>query len=367
MKKRLLAAVILTTAALAGSAQSIVVADSLDRRPVAGTTVIARSGLIKGLTDADGRIAVAEADLPLTLRCMGYRPTAVAAPADTVWLAPTAYTLAEVVVTPTDRPVSRVVCFAREYSTGITGADTLQLYCEYMAEAFLVDGKVKGYRKADARLSRRNVRRYARIARHQTPDSIFKPSADDDIAELSWFSFMSFLPDERVELPLALRNGAEADTVPGKYGPKLISRLRNNTFTRSADCLSDHKNRIWSPWIFKLIGMTIDISSAGWTMTYAAAPGTAAFGIHDLVSLTCNIGMLGRGKWIKKAVGSKHPIEMNSYLEVYPVEITHLTVDEYRGARDNWDRIPFSTPSGLTPVSPAVASLVDTLDGLTLE
>lgn len=342
-------------------ADNMTVVDDADNSPVGGATVIGSSGMILGRTDSYGRIQISDSrDFPVTVRCIGYEPLSIMELADTARLVPASYELGELVVTPVDRPIMRVVCFAREYSSGITGADTLQLYCEYMTESFLAEENVKGYKGYDAKPSVRNAARYARMTKDGR-DSIFRPSYNDDIRELSWFDFLAFLPTERIEAPEAIRNGFESDTVPGKYGPKFIFRKKNNLFTKTADVLSDHKNRKWSPWFLKLIGMTVDINAGSWSLSFRANPANT-YSIRDFVSGTYNIQMLGRGKWLKKAFGTSYPIEMDTYIELYPVDIQHLTVSEYKERKDEFDRIPFQLPEAVQPLSPSIKTLVDRID-----
>lgn len=353
--------IVMLFAYCSGSAGDLIVTDAGDGSPVSGATVITRSGMILGLTDDGGRIAIDDlSGLPLIVRCIGYEPLSIMELADTARLVPASYELGELVVTPVDRPIMRVVCFAREYSSGITGADTLQLYCEYMTESFLAEGKVKGYKGYDAKPSVRNVARYARMTKDGR-DCIFRPSYNDDIRELSWFDFLAFLPTERIEAPESIRNGLESDTVPGKYGPKFIFRKKNNLFTKTADVLSDHKNRKWSPWFFKLIGMTVDINVGSWSLSFRANPADT-YSIRDFVSGTYNIQMLGRGKWLKKAFDTSYPIEMDTYIELYPVDIQHLTVSEYKERKDEFDRIPFQLPEAVQPLAPSIKALVDRID-----
>lgn len=359
--KRISLILALIVAVVAGlGAKTYTVVDSRDKAPIIGATVIGHSGIIKGLTDNDGRISVSDDDMPITIRCIGYDPIVASPSNDTISMVSAAYDLNEVVVTPADRPIKRVICFARDYSSGVTGADTMQYYCEYMAEAFVVDGKVKGYRKSDAKPSARGFKRYARIAK-EGRDSIFKPKHGDDITMLSWFDFMAFLPDEKIAVSEALRNGAEADTVPGKYGPKFICRKKNGVFTKTADVLSDHKNRTWSPFLFKLLGLTIDITAGSWTLTFADN-GENSFGIHEFIGGAYNIHIVGRGKWLKKVFNTKEPVDMDAYLELYPVEITNLTVDEYKNLRDEFTPIPFQYPDNIQPISPAIDSLVKRIE-----
>ncbi len=352
----------LCLAALSADAgRRVQVLDGTDGAPLAGATVIDKSGVILGITDGDGLITVAsESSFPVTVRCVGYEP--VESSGDVVRMEVAALPLNELVVSLGDRPIKRVLCFAREYSSGIAGADTMLYYCEYMAEAFIADGKVKGYKSHDAKPCAKAYKRYARIVK-QGQDSVFRPRTGDDVADLSWFDFMAFLPSEKVELPDALRGGADADTVHGKYGPQFIYRRKNGVFSKTADVLSNHKDRKWSPFIFKLLGITVDIDAGSWTMTYADND-QGQYGINDFISGTYNIHLIGRGKWIKKLFGTKLPVEMSTYLELCPVEITNCTVAEYKEMTDDFTRLPFRYPDSLRPLSPAVQQLVEQVDSL---
>ncbi len=359
----LILSVILSIGFLAKAVSPMNVVDAGDNGPIAGATVIAKSGMILGLTDENGQIEIGNNNYPIIIRGIGYEPLEITMHTDTARLMPTVYELGEFVVTPADRPIARVVCFAREYSSGITGQDTLQLYCEYMTESFLADGKVKGYKSYDAKPSERKIRRYARITKDGR-DSIFRPSHNDDIKDLSWFDFMAFLPTERTEAPSSIKSGAETDSVPGKHGVKFVYRKKNRQFSKTADVLSDHKDRRWSPWIFKLLGLTVDIEVASWTLSFKAND-SDIYDINNFSSGTYNIHMTGRGKWIKKAFDTKLPIEMDTYLELYPVKITHHTVEEYKELRDKFEPIPFRQPENLSSISPAVEQLIDKIDSKT--
>lgn len=342
-------------------AEQITVVDSQDRSPVAGATVIGRSGMILGQTDATGRIEIRSHDnFPLTIRCVGYEPTEVCSSEEVINLVPGTYELSELVITPVERPVTRVVCFAREYSSGIVGADTMQLYCEYMTESFIAEGKVKGYKGIDAKPSVHAVRRFGRITMDGR-DSVFRPRYDDDVATLSWFSFITSLPSDKTEAPEAIKAGAERDSVEGKYDLKFAYRKKNNLFTKTTNMLSDHKDHKWSPTLLKLLGLTVDITDASCSLSFRCNE-KDSYGIEDFVSGIYNLSITGRGKWLKKMFSTKEPIEMDTYIEIYPVEMRRITVDEYKELRKEFDKIPFSHPQGIQPVSPAIATLVERIN-----
>lgn len=361
IRNRILLSMVLTIAFfLCVNGKDFTVVDAKDGSPVIGATVFGNSGVIKGLTGKSGDITISTSELPATIQCIGYEQAIASSVDDTIKLMPATYELKEIAISPADRPIKHVVCFAREYSSGLVGSDTLQYYCEYMADAFITYGKVKGYRSIDSRPHIKSEKRYGRISKIDN-DSVFKPKGDDEITELSWFEFLAFLPDEKEKTPEAIKNGSETDTVPGKYGPKFIYRKKNGLFTKSCDMLNNHKNRKWSPLFFKLLGMTTEITIGTWTLSFDESE-SDTYGITEFLSGTYNISLVGKGRWIKKAFHSKEPIEMNSYVEIYPVDITNLTVEEYKEIRDEFTPISFRYPDGIQPLSPSIQALIERID-----
>lgn len=355
-------ALLVAMLSVAAVAKAFVVVDEGDKSPVIGATVIGKSGLILGQTDVNGHISVTNhSDLPITVRCMGYEQLEFSGQSDTVLLVPADYQLSEVVVSPVERPITRVVCFGREYCTGVTDGDTMQIYCEYMTEAFLVDGKVKGYKKSDADLKVRNTKMYARIAKKDGCDSLFRPRKDDDVTLLTWFPYLAAFPKKAIQMPQPMLDGAETDTVMGKYAPKIMYRKKNNTFTRSINFLSDYKAGEWSPGILKLLGLTVDFQDITINESYVLND-RGVYGLYDFANAVYNIHMLARGKMIKKAMHTKDAIEMDSFFEFFPVEITHCTIEEYKELRSDKDPIPFKSPADLAPLAPAVQSLIERID-----
>lgn len=69
----------------------------------------------------------------------------------------------------------------------------------------------------------------------------------------------------------------------------------------------------------------------------------------------------------KRIFSVQQPIRINSYIEQYPVEITHLTVEEYKGQKEQRKdktagTIKVQKPESLTPLSPAVEQLIERVD-----
>lgn len=340
---------------------AIVLTDSTDRTPIIGASVISQNGMIIGITDDNGRIEVKPNDYPLSIRCMGYE--ALTQPnqnVDSIYMTPASYTLKEVVVAPTDRPITRVVTYAREYCTGSTPNDTLQFYCEYMLEYYFADGKVKGYSKSHQSSHMVAVKRYGRIVKGNELDSVMRPKYDDDITTLSFMSNMAFVPYEKMELTDAMKAGAVADTVHGKYFPKFTYRLNNGYFSVDCDALSNYKTHSFNPWFFKMLGMTMDMKQANWTMMYRQND-RGVYDLTDFIYNTGNLCIIGKGKLLKKMIGVTDAIEINGYIEQYPIEIERLTVDEYKEQKKTYyeHREDFKMPDNVQPLAPAIQKLLN--------
>lgn len=227
-----------------------------------------------------------------------------------------------------------------------------------MLEYFFADGKVKGYDRSDASASPMRSRRFGRIANSTGLDSVMRPSYDSDIASLSFLSNMAFVPFEEKDEPEVMSEGALSDTVQGKYFPKFIYRKSNGLFTVEADALADYKDHHWSPWFFKMLGMTMEMQSARWQLAYRQTD-AGRYGIYDFLCGTYNLFVLGKGRLFKKLLGIKDAIGIDCYIEQYPVEIERLTVDEYKVLKKDWlgRREEFRVPANVQPLPPAIERL----------
>jgi len=335
----------------------MVVISDADSLPVVGVTLLSHSGHIIGATDNRGAVAIPSlADFPISFRSIGYEVTTIAEPKDSVILKSVAYELPEVSVSAAERPVKRVLCYAREYSTGTAGRDTMQLYSEYMLEAYLVEGKVKGYHSSDSALRYKNVRRFARIVASESVDTIFMPGDDDDITLLAWGSEFCRLPKGKVEVTDAIRDGAASDSISGKYGIADLLLNGEGRFTKVHDYLSDHKGHRWSPPLMKLFGLTMDISRFSASTCYQQND-RGVYDIYDMLFLSTNLDVLARGKMFRWIFKSKEPLKMSSYIELYPVDITSLTISEYKESRKDKTPEYFRYPDYALPEIPAAARL----------
>lgn len=344
---RLTVAAIMCLTSAGAFAFSLVVAGGDDRQPLAGAALMTANGTIKGLTDERGAIALTEADLPATVRYMGYDDATLTAAADTVFLSPRAFELSEMVVQPEDRPVLKLRCYIREYTSAAYGTDTLQLFGEYMSDYFLPAKKVKGFKSNTATI--RVQRQRMRHRNAEGLDSISRPTDEDEF--LSWAKLCGINPATKT-LADSVREGCTA-IVPGKQsGDYATLRLApDGKVIYTCDLLADHKGHHWEPWIFKLLGMTIDATEMRSQNIFTLAD-DATYGPSTLQMCSYAIGMTIKSKWVKRAFHTKEPIKTYSVIEIYPVEAVYLTVEDAKVAEKEYD-IRDITPSPLAPPLPA--------------
>lgn len=345
--------------AMATQASSkITVVDKEDSSPLAGATVFANSGLIIGMTDGNGEITVpSDKDFPITIKCLGYEPSICQSSDAYAKMTHSLFSLKEVTVTPVDRPVIRVLCYIREYVSGATGTDTMMSYNEHMGDFFLpLRDKVKGFKaKPSPRFLASRLR--SRMSNINGLDSIFVPEYRDDT--FSW-EMMVTMPFGSVSESDKIKWGAKTDSIAGKHGVK--HRLRKNgksSYSIQTDYLADSKSHRISPFIFKLLGLSIDFNELQGSWVYKSND-NGCYSPADIISGTFSLSVTGRGKWIKKAFKSDTPIQMYSFYEIYPMEIEYLTVQEAKDMlHKEPPRVKITASPNARPLDPAIQEMVD--------
>ena len=353
-KKTIITATLLFATAHIFAADHITVIDASDKSAIIGATVFSQSGTIIGITDVDGRIGgLSPKAFPLTVKCLGYTPAIVGAEAGTVSMTAAEYPLSEVTVTPYDRPVMRVVCYMREYTSGATPIDTTQYYNEHMADFYIPVAKVKKFK---ARTTPRILtsRVYERYANSEGVDSVSIPKYLRD--DISWTQLLS-LPAEKFEEPDDIRAGATYCATDGKHGRAIIHRKNSQTYTTNIDYLADKKDHVYSPAFLKLIGFTIDITEMRGSWAYRANE-TGIYHPSDLLYGTFALDITGKGRWIKKYYKSDEPVNLHAFYEIYPVSMEYLTVEEAKKQQEHAPRVKFEKSDLAGPLPPAIESIV---------
>lgn len=330
--------------------------DAEDSMPLPAATVFGNSGAILGMTDENGNICIkSENDYPITVRCLGYEPYLCEKGDSIAMLRHSLFNLQEIVVTPVDRPICRMVCYMREYASGVTGTDTLINFGEHIADFFLpTRKKVKGFKaKPTPRILCSRV--YSRMANSEGLDSIFMPEYRDDT--FSWEEMVEIPYEKRIETD-KIRAGAKSDSIPGKHGLKHLLRKSNDTYAIQTDYLADSKSHTFSPFLFKLLGLTIECNELQGNWIYKAND-KGEYSPADIISGTCSLSVLGKGRWIKKAFNTDTPVQMYCFYELYPVKIEFLTVEEAKSVYADPPSEPMQVSVHATPLSPAVQRMVD--------
>lgn len=356
MKRVLL--VLITIAAIA-AARSAVVLDATDGQPIVAATIMNAQGKVLGLTDSDGQVpADFLPQLPLTIRTMGYESAVVATEADTVLLSPSVYELQDLEVGSVDRNVVRLVFFVRQY-TSLTG-DNKQItqVSESMVDFFVPIRKAK---KIDATADLRVL--FQRSASHTSwsdgRDSLQCPATED----LSFLNSLVTIDSTQVPEPQSFAlipyDSIAADTLWSKHVyPHQIYRRTPAGYFVTIDALAKQKNHRFSPWYFKMLGLTVDINEL--IATYVFAPTDRTMHRRDeLTSMSYSLQIDCRGKWFKRALGSESPVDMRSWAEFYLVDRTYLPDTEARELlRDKSAEYPLTIPAGVPPLAPIFQPLL---------
>ena len=350
---------VLITIVSIAAARSAVVLDATDGQPIVAATIMNANGQVLGLTDADGNVPGEYLpQLPLTIRTMGYESAVVATDADTVRLEPSVYELQDLEVSSADRNVVRLVFFVRQY-TSLTG-DTKQItqVSESMVDFFI---PIRKAHKIDGIAELRVL--YQRSASHTTwadgRDSLHCPASED----LSFLNSLVTIDSTQVPEPegfaLIPYDSIATDTLWSKhvYPQRIVRRTPAGYFV-TLDALAKRKDHRFSPWYFKLLGLTVDINEL--MATYVFAPTTRSMHRRDeLTAMGYSLQIDCRGKWFKRAMGSDSPVDMRSWAEFYLVDRTYLPDSEAREMmRDKEAEYPLTIPADVPPLAPIFQPLL---------
>lgn len=364
MKYKILSLITLIACALVADAKNCVVYDPEFDAPISGASVFSTTGLILGTTDVYGAISADIKDYPLSVRCLGFEPATVQATTDTIFLTSAIYSLPEFEFSKGDRPITRVVTYAREYgSGGSESAESFQSYGEYILEYFFTDGKVKGYSASDEKARPIGVRSISRTKRTDGSDTIMVRDENSKVPSISFTTMLAMVPFDCQEETDAMRAGATTDRIMGKHGLKYKYSKTANLFKIEADMLADYKDHKYSPWFFKALGITTDMTKYSRSFLYKTNQ-SGKYYLTDFIYGVFQWHVLFRGKVFKKLIGVKDDMELDVYIEQYPIDIQHLTIDEYkdlkRTAKDR--HLPVEAPSTAQPLPQPILEFLNSVN-----
>lgn len=249
-------------------------------------------------------------------------------------------TLSEVIVTPDDRPVTRIVAYADETTCIALEGDTSRVVNRYMLDYMLTSSKTKGFKS-------RNRGRVLVREREIVSNGLELDSADlDEIGDigLSICRYPSIgINTDRYTTKESVDTTFFTNDIP-------IRMVKNpELFTLTVDPLAPKKDYKMSPGFLKFFGFTTDLTRADCLLDFHVQD-KSRYSSEDLRSYTMLLEMALRGKWFRKMlhVKTKQPIMVTSTVKISPVELTFLTVDEAKALKKDpvWPADKFILPDG---------------------
>lgn len=262
--------------------------------------------------------------------------------------------LKEVVITPADRPIARIICYVRSYMSGINGADTIKIYEESMADFFApAREKVKGFKK-DEKVRILQSRRYTYETSSKESDSIAGPKYTEEKTPKTGHLTM---PIELISETKKISEGATSDIIAGKHGIKQRVRKTDKSYIISTDILADTKNHNKSIPLLKLIGLTVNINELQSAWIYRTNK-LGKYDATDIESGTFSIRLQAKGKLIKKALKTDEPVQLYSFYEIYPIGVEYLTVAEAKSEQSKPTIPDWRTSPKAKSLDPAIQKLI---------
>ena len=358
MKKRALVSVISFLIAFTVANAQMRVVDALDKMPVSAASVFDASGNMVGFTTADGILSdVQPQAYPITLRCMGYEQLTIGEPGDKTWeMMPLFYELDELVVSQEKRTVMKQTFYVREYISLLANTDTVAILVERMANSFVPISKDAKFRGSSS-LNILNSCMYARY-KVMGKDSV---AVDKDPEIPSMLSVMRLVEDE-VEAPEHFKvEGSQAKPYEkkSKSGASLLYRQNSQSFTLVKDALAGKKEHSVSPWVLKLLGLSMNIQQLYTTQAYVVNE-QGIYKPEDLIEAGLVMEAEGKGKILKKLFETGQPAVIRIMVELYIVDRDYYSNEEAKEEyRNNSAKIGFKIPDTVPSLNGATKKMVE--------
>ena len=330
------------------------VVNVVDDKPVSSAPVFDAQGNVVGLTSAEGDFSkVPESSYPITIRCIGYESIILEHPVDTVLqMMPAVYELEEVVVSAS-REVMKQTFYVREYFTICSETDTMTHFLEHMCDRYVPASKNVKFKKND--LYFRNTRSYKY---YQIDDKDSVAVSDKPTSK----ALLDLLDTEEVDATESFKGQLGVNRAYEKKGKSGImhSRKQNqHTFTDFKDALASKKDHIGHlPWVFNLMGLSMDVVQAYKTHVYKAND-ASVYQPKDLIQAGVVIEVLGTGKYLRQMVNSKDPVNIFIAMEYYVVSREYISKDQAQEECKNKKlKVDFNVPSTVPELSEPIRKLI---------
>ena len=313
--------------------QKLRIVDAADQSPIAAGTIFDAEGNVIGFTLNNGTLMpIPETAYPITIRCVGYDLLTIPAPENKDWMmTPASYELEEVVVLPPKYAAVRQLFYVREYVSGSTADYERHEFREYMVERYVPASKESKYHGSTDFYCYPG-RLYTRVHTSRRDSLSYDPYAE---SKPLLSAFELYITTGTVRAPKSFTDeNAQGPHVYQKMGGILTMKQNDYTFTIVEDYLAKKKDHEWSPWLFKLLGLKVDIHTFYMISTYPVDL-DGEYEDKDFTDFSMALEMSIQGKKIEKVTESKEPIRSKAMLEMYLVSNKHLTIDDARAAMKN--------------------------------
>lgn len=331
------------------------VVDVVDDKPVSSAIVFDAEGNVVGFTTSDGDFSkIADADYPITIRCIGYENIVVAEPKDTVLqMIPTIYELEEAVVSAS-REVMKQTFYVREYFTVSSATDTVTHFIEYMCDRYVPASKKVKFKKND--LCSRNTRSY-KFYHIDGKDSLAVSDKSNSITLLSLLNIDEVDATKSFDGQMGVNKVYEKK---GKSGILLSHKQNLNTFTEFKDGLASEKDHIGHlPWVFKMMGFAMDVKQCYKTQIFNAND-ALVYQPKDLIQAGIVFEAIGKGKYLRQLVNSEEPVDMHFAIEYYVVSREYISKEQAKEEyKSKTLKVPFDIPTSVPQLSKATRQLIE--------
>lgn len=354
MKRHLIIIICLLLSVSAYAQQRVI--DATDSIPVSVASIFDFDGNVVGYTMDDGTFSeIPETAYPITIRCLGYEPLVIAEPKDTVWqMKQCFYDMPELVIVPGERNVMKQILYIRNYFSLCNEIDTVTHFVEEMAYRYVpaIEGEKIGI---GSQIHNSNCRSFSM---HKVGD-LDSVAYEENSKSFILTSTLTNLSSKEILVHESLKNDSTGYyEKKGKSGLSLVQRLSNGVFTFKEDMLADKKNHSLSPWPLKLMGFTMEINQFYTTNAFSINQ-DGKYYPKDLLEAGFMMEAEGRGKYIRKALDSKTPVEVRAMTEIYVVDRDFLTQDEAKEeSAKEVQKMDFKIPSNVPSLNEATLRLV---------
>lgn len=302
------------------------VRDAESSAPVARVSIFDRSGKMIATGDNNGRLPnIHPSSYPITLRSLGYSDKIVYSPKDTIIeMSSLAFDLPEVSVNTKKRPILHLTGYLREISSMSSSFDNVMLYREKWVDFMLPAPNEKHFKGWTApRILK--TKSYYKFTDNSGLDSV----SDRINHHFSWSDWIS-LPPRVNQHTKIIRNRNVSDTIMGKYSAAEIWKRDGEKIRVDVDVLADTLRGKWAPRLNSRLWNDLDFERLNLTFEYSDCD-TFAVKPQNIERMSCYIESMGRGHdMFQFQTRYDNILYVTTYVDLVIADREYITVKEAR-------------------------------------